>query len=156
MEIVRLPNENEEKFIFRIGQLKDQGLISESWDEIADIINTEFKKDWTQYKKGKTYAKIYSEVRNFYNAGVFNSENTDVQKLQELKESIRKEKAKLQTLNIERNRIDRASARQELYYEYVGSVCDALPLPEFEPLFVRERNVEYLAEISDIHYGTTI
>ena len=43
MEIVRLPNENEEKFIFRIGQLKDQGLISESWDEIADIINTEFK-----------------------------------------------------------------------------------------------------------------
>ena len=98
MEIVRLPNENEEKFIFRIGQLKDQGLISESWDEIADIINTEFKKDWTQYKKGKTYAKIYSEVRNFYNAGVFNSENTDVQKLQELKESIRKEKAKLQKI----------------------------------------------------------
>ena len=96
MEIYRLQNENEEQFIFRIGQLKDQGLINESWDEIANIINTEYKKDWTQYKKGKTYAKIYSEVRNFYNAGVFDSENSDKQRLQELQESIRKEKAKLQ------------------------------------------------------------
>ena len=158
MEISRLPNENEEQFIFRIGQLKDQGLISESWDEIADIINTEFKKDWTQYKKGKTYAKIYSEVRNFYNAGVFDSENTDVQKLQELKESIRKEKAKLQTLNIERNRIDRASARQELYYEQIASACSSLPLPDFKPLkeYVSDNfKKEYLLTIADVHYGAS-
>ena len=109
MEISRLPNENEEQFIFRIGQLKDQGLISESWDEIADIINTEFKKDWTQYKKGKTYAKIYSEVRNFYNAGVFDSENTDVQKLQELKELQKQENNKNIEDNKNLNKMDTAN-----------------------------------------------
>ena len=61
---------------------------------------------------------------------------------------------KLQTLNIERNRLDRQEARQELYYEYVGSVCNSLPVPEFKPLFDDyDRNVEYSAEISDLHFG---
>ena len=46
-------------------------------------------------------------------------------------EKIRKERIKLQTANIERGRVDRSSSRQEMYYEYVGSVCEALPLPSF-------------------------
>ena len=47
---------------------------------------------------------------------------------------MRKERIKLQTANIERTRVDRNVSRQEMYYEYVGSVCTALPLPEFQPL----------------------
>ena len=36
---------------------------------------------------------------------------------------MRKERMKLQTANIERNRVDRNESRQEMYYEYVGNVC---------------------------------
>ena len=72
-------------------------------------------------------------------------------------EEIRKERIKLQTANIERGRIDRSESRQELYYEYVGSACEALPLPDFKPLssVYEESNIEYLLALADIHYGAT-
>ena len=70
-------------------------------------------------------------------------------------EDIRKERIKLQTANIERGRIDRSESRQELYYEYVGSTCEALPIPDFKPLLspYEEASVEYLLTLADIHYG---
>lgn len=74
------------------------------------------------------------------------------QKIQELKE----ERIKLQTVNIERNRVDRTNVRQELFYEYVGSVITTLPLPDFKPIpdFSEELfSEEYLVALSDTHYG---
>lgn len=67
---------------------------------------------------------------------------------------MRKERIKLQTANIERTRVDRNVSRQEMYYEYVGSVCTALPLPEFQPLHDSvENESEYILSIADVHYG---
>lgn len=145
-----LPGENMQSFIFRAGQLKDKGLLSASWNEIAVIINNNFVKNELSYKKGKTYANIYAQVKNFYDAGVFNDCSND-----ELEE-IKKERIKLQTLNIEKSRIDRHKARQELYYEQIGAACSSLPFPDFAPL--KEKNCddfdkEYLLTLADIHYG---
>ena len=67
---------------------------------------------------------------------------------------MRKERIKLQTANVERNRIDRAQSRQEMFYEYVGNVIATLPLPEFEPINYPIPNEEgYIVMLSDIHYG---
>lgn len=68
---------------------------------------------------------------------------------------MRKERMKLQTANIERNRIDRNESRQEMYYEYVGNVCTALPLPKFHTLYYDSdgNEIEYLMPFADIHYG---
>jgi hypothetical protein len=68
---------------------------------------------------------------------------------------MRKERMKLQTANIERNRVDRNESRQEMYYEYVGNVCTALPLPEFQPLYYdsAENELGYIMSLADIHYG---
>lgn len=69
-------------------------------------------------------------------------------------EQIRKEKIKLQTLNTERNRIDRAEARQALYYEQISSNITALPWPEFKPLHVSDdKEINYLLTLADFHYG---
>ena len=71
------------------------------------------------------------------------------------KEELRKERIKIQTANVERNRIDRDISRQELYYEQIGLLCQALPLPDFQPLFIEdvEYKKNYLLCISDLHYG---
>jgi len=53
------------------------------------------------------------------------------------------------------HRIDREEARQALFYETIGSVCEALPLPEFEPLYAPVSDKDYLLCVSDIHYGAT-
>lgn len=63
---------------------------------------------------------------------------------------------KLQTANLERSRLDRNEARQEMYYEQIGSCCQALPIPEFKPLRLSDDNeMVYVVTISDQHYGAT-
>ena len=81
-----------------------------------------------------------------------------VRELEKKIQELRKERIKLQTANVERNRIDRSEARQEMYYEYVGSIAATLPLPDFSPLYDQKSNnhhMEYLCSISDLHYGAT-
>lgn len=69
---------------------------------------------------------------------------------------IRKERIKLQTVNIERGRVDRSESRQEMYYEYVGDVIDTLPLPDFQPIIGEEKHdINYLVGLADVHYGAT-
>lgn len=43
MNLERLKDENEERFLWRIGQAKDNGTLDLSWAEIADVINKEFR-----------------------------------------------------------------------------------------------------------------
>ena len=75
-------------------------------------------------------------------------------KLRIEKDEIRKERIKLQTANIERNRVDRSQSRQEMYYEYVSNTCATLPLPEFRPLLDSEnRDMNYVVGLADIHFG---
>lgn len=74
--------------------------------------------------------------------------------LDEKLSAIRKERIKLQTANVERTRLDRNEARQQYYYEQVGSVATSLPLPEFKTIPLDESDsIEYLVAITDIHYG---
>lgn len=62
---------------------------------------------------------------------------------------------KLQTANIERNRLDRKEVRQEMYYEQIGSACQALPVPEFKMRKFNKANhpISYVVALSDQHYG---
>ena len=64
---------------------------------------------------------------------------------------------KLQTANLERNRLDRNEARQELYYEQIGSLCQRIPVPTPVPCYSpNEKNeISYIVAISDQHYGAT-
>ncbi len=78
-----------------------------------------------------------------------------LEQLNATRDDIRRERIRLQTLNVERNRIDRVTERQRLYYEQVGAVCETLPLPEFQPLYDEDdtSSVEYVLTIADVHYG---
>lgn len=39
MILVKQENENEEQYLWRLGNAKDSGLIDLSWDDIADLMN---------------------------------------------------------------------------------------------------------------------
>lgn len=121
------------------------------WKEIVDkyglTIHYDTLRKASQTIFGGAFVKEYFENKGF----MFNDNTNLDEKLKEL----RKERMKLQTANLERNRLDRNEARQELYYEQIGSVCQALPVPEFNPICVEEHNMTYLVAISDQHYGAT-
>lgn len=119
IDLHRLENENEEQFIWRIGQAKDSGLLDMSWDDISDIINRLFRNDESEYRTEAAYRKCYSQAKRFYEAGVFNKLNEDkyFKELQIQKQELEKERVKIRDERNELKRLLREEARKESYKE---------------------------------------
>lgn len=125
------------------------------WSEIKDKYNVNCNPDTIRKSSTTPFGgKIRSEYERYkaqLNKDVSNDDDIDA-KIQKLRD----ERIKLQTSNIEKNRIDRAVARQELYYEYVGSVIQALTPPQYNLLISNEQHeVNYVVGLADVHYGAT-
>lgn len=121
------------------------------WKEIVDKYNLNVHYDTlrkaSQTIFGGAFVKAYFEDKGF---------ESDTSVIDDKIKELRKERMKLQTANIERSRIDRKEARQEMYYEQIGSTCKALPIPDFKPICSTGANeVSYVVTISDQHYGAT-
>lgn len=102
----------------------------------STIFGGKFRSDYEKYKAEK-------------NKSVGGNDELD-----EKIEMLRKERIKLQTANIERKRIDKSESRQEMYYEYVGRVIEALNPPVFRPIIGNKKSeINYIATIADVHYG---
>ena len=71
LDLKRLENETEAQYLWRIGNAKDKGLIDIGWDEIADIMNREFRADESEYRTEASYRKPYQQAKRFADAGVF-------------------------------------------------------------------------------------
>ena len=128
MEYHRLDNESDKDLINRICSEKDN---IGSWQDVADVLNELLGTCFTESKYRKNF-KLYSE--GFQDSQQLAlSEHTD--KISQQLSDIKKERIKLQTLNVERNRKDRAEARQELYYEQIGSLVNTLPIPELTLIY---------------------
>lgn len=102
----------------------------------STIFGGKFRSDYEKYKAEK-------------NKSVSGNDELD-----EKIEMLRKERIKLQTANIERKRIDKSESRQEMYYEYVGRVIEALDPPVFRPIIGNKKSeINYITTIADVHYG---
>ena len=149
MDYNRNPGESEEEFICRVCALKDK---IGTWKGVADILNEKLGHDYTE----SAYRKKYQSFSNMMSK-CYPNQNMDtklVADIEQTRATLRKERIKLQTLNLERSRLDRAEARQELYYEYIGSVVEALPMPELQPIYDDGyTNMDYVLAIADCHYG---
>lgn len=154
MNYKRLENESDKDLINRICSEKDE---IGSWQTVADIINNILGTNFTESKYRKNF-RLYSEGYN-------DSQNKSIQEhnfeLEKKLNEIKKERIKLQTLNAERNKIDRIEARKELYYEQIGNMITTLEPPVFndwEPNIAQieeDHKEEYLLTIADIHSGAT-
>ena len=152
MDYRRLENESDKDFINRICSDKDK---IGSWQDVANIINAVLGTAFTESKYRKNF-RLYSEGYKDSQMKAIEEHNIELDK--KLKE-IKKERIKLQTLNTERNRLDRAEARQELYYEQIGSRLSTFEPPIFEDWnseiaeIEESADEEYLLTIADIHSG---
>lgn len=102
----------------------------------STIFGGKFRSDYEKYKAEK-------------NKSIDGNDELD-----EKIEILRKERIKLQTANIERKRIDKSESRQEMYYEYVGRVIEALDPPVFRPIIGNKKSeINYVTTVADVHYG---
>lgn len=115
MEFKRLENENEEQYIWRICQAKDNGLLEADWCQIADMINAEFRDDESEFRNESAYRKPYQQAKRFYEAGVFQKyiHSSYIDELRSEKHELRKEKQKLFDERVALNKILRENARTE-------------------------------------------
>ena len=151
----KLPTESEEQYIWRIGHYIGDGLI-DSWKDVADIVNAQLYTDESQWKNSDTYRRQISTAKRYYD-NVFSAMVSDAEydpNIRKQLEELRRERIKIQTLNIERNRIDREQARRELFFEQVHSLAQTIPVPEFNAIQVSDDSEEtYVLCLADIHAG---
>ena len=151
----KLPEETEEQYLWRIGHYIGDGLIN-SWKEVSDIVNSQLCDDEKKWKDCDTFRRQISTAKRYYD-NVFSKMKDDKEydpDIQKQLEALRKERIKIQTLNVERNRIDREEARRELFYEQVHTLAQTIPVPKFNALQIKE-NIEetYVLCLADIHAG---
>jgi hypothetical protein len=149
VELRRLENESDEEVIYRICMAKEQ---IGTWTEVADVLNNILGNEYTESK----YRKQFQAFNKMMNANQDKLLDTDgyIAELENTRKQLHKERIKLQTLNIERNRLDREEARHELFYELVGAVCGTLQPPTFKPFTNGYRkDISYVLTIADVHYG---
>lgn len=164
IDLHKLNNENEENFIWRLGQAKDSGLLDLTWDEIANIINQEFRIDESEYRTEAAYRKVYSQAKRFYEAGVFNhlSEDKYFKELKLQKQELEKEKIKTRDERNELKRIIREEARKESYKEQIlRSIseyqCNPLSYDESKQFIgILKTDNDLIISCTDIHAGIEI
>ena len=153
MNIKRKEGESENQYIWRIGNLIDDGLL-DGWKSIIDVINKELRNDETEYRDESAYRKKYQYAKMFYDE-IFSKYNEDeyMQELEKKRREIQKERQKLNTTKNEYSKDIRKQSRFELFYEQIKDNISELPLPKLLPIESEGSNIEYILTIADIHCG---
>lgn len=160
MEFKREINENEENFLWRLGQAKDNGTADLSWEDIANIMNREFRNDETEYRTEAAYRKPYQQAKRFYESGVFSKyqENDYINELREAKHEIKKEKQKLSDERISLNKILREQGRMESMFDVVKRAIDEYVPARFDyiPSISESSDNDMIIHLTDVHCGVDI
>lgn len=160
MFLKKLENENEEQFLWRIGQAKDNGLVDLDWEEIADIMNRQFRDDESEYRSSSAYRKPYQQAKRFYEANVFSKYEEDayITELREAKQDIRKEKQKLWDERSALNKILREQGRIESMFDIVKRAIEEYKPINFNyvPSTVPDSDNDLIIHLTDVHCGVDI
>lgn len=157
-KLLRKENENEKQYLWRIGQMKDSGIIDLSWDEIADLINQQFHDEFSSYKES-AYRKPYQEAKKFFDAGVFSQGDSKyLEDLRKQKHEVRKEKQKLFDERVALNKALREQARMESMVDVIKYAIDTYKPPRFtyQPNRIEDSDNDLIIHLTDIHCGMQI
>ena len=155
----KLPGENEDQYIWKVGQAKDSGLIDSTWEELTPRLNTELGIDETEWRGSSAFRKAYRWMQRAYD-NVFRQNEFIETRNDELdikRRELEKAKIKLQTEKLEYNRWLREEARDELIAEkIVAAIKDLPPLDVPQRIFPNHNNREGVLLLADTHYGVDL
>ena len=160
----KLPEENEDQYIWKVGQAKDANLIDSTWEELTPRLNTELGIDETEWRGSSAFRKAYRWMQRAYDNVFRQNGFIGVQgdELDVKKRELEKEKIKLRTEKLEYNRWLREEARDELICEKIVEAIKELPslnVPEILPAHIAGRiynDREGFLIFADTHYGVDL
>lgn len=162
LDLQKRENENEEQYIWRLGQAKDKGLIEMDWTELSEIINKECRNDETEYRTEAAYRKPYQQAKKYYEANVFgqydNDEESYLNELRDAKHDIRKEKQKLFDERVALNKTLREQGRRESMFDIVKRAIEEYSYEKFDYVQnnVEDSDNDLIIHLTDVHCGVEI
>lgn len=145
--------------------MKDSGQLDMSWDELAAVINKEFRgDDDSEYRTEAAYRKPYQQTKRYYEAGVFNrfDEEKYFKELQLQKQELQKETVKVRDERNELRRIIREEARKESYKDQILRAisefnCNPLDYDSFKQFTgILKTDNDLIISLTDVHAGIYI
>lgn len=160
----KLPEENEDQYIWKVGQAKDFGLLDSTWEELTPRLNAELGIDETEWRGSSAFRKAYRWMQRAYDNVFRQNGFIGVQgdELDMKKRALEKEKIKIRTEKLEYNRWLREEARDELICERIVEAIRELPpldVPEILPAHIEGRvynDREGCLIFADTHYGVDL
>lgn len=155
----KLPKENEDQYIWKVGQAKDAGLIDSTWEELAPILNTELGIEETEWRGSSAFRKAYRWMQRAYD-NVFRQNGfigTQGDELDVKNMELKKTLVKIQTEKLEYNRWLREEARDELIAERIVAAIRDLPNINIPPrICPAHSDREGVLLLADSHYGVDL
>lgn len=156
-ELFRYPKEQEQAFLWRVGQAKDSGEIDVTWEQIATYMNGEFRDTEEDYRTESAYRKQYATAKNFYESVFVKQLGGDayLEQLREERQELYKVKTQVRDERNELNRKLRGTARLDSTLDALGDTISALGKDKYAPTTFERRDggTDLLCCLSDIHYG---
>ena len=153
-ELKRLTGENDEQYLWRIGNLIESGQ-APHWRDISNIINEEFGLDEDDYRDESAYRKKYQAAKKFYEnvfaemVGENFSEDYEKQR-----QEIYKAKQKLADERCALNRILRDSSRNNENVEILKKTIEENGRTTLPPVKVNKTGSnDIVVCVSDVHLG---
>lgn len=150
-------NETELAYIYRLGGMKDNGIIDMTWGDLADILNKQLRdpdEEWTE----SSYRKKYNLIRDAYEQ-IFSGYQDDsyLHELQIQKQEIQKEKRKLYDERIDLNKRLREEARLETTIDRIDHALSDISTKFFSDNVYALPSVpsanKMIICLSDLHIG---
>lgn len=157
IDIKKLPEETEEQFLWKIGQMIDSGQI-ESWSSINDIINKELGIDEDKWRDESSFRKRYQAAKKFYDGCFSKMESSEYQeKLDALNRELARNTIKFRDQRNAWNRQNYADSRIEETLELLEEKLCEIGKVEFTDCANVEINSDndLICCLSDLHIGQT-
>lgn len=154
----KLPKENEDQYIWKVGQAKDSGLIDSTWEELTPRLNTELGIDETEWRGSSAFRKAYRWMQRAYD-NVFRQNGfigTQGDELDVKMRELEKAKIKLRDERLDYQKTIREEARKESLVDLVRRVFVDTVVPfEYVPNYQYSgtSNDEMVICLSDLHVG---
>lgn len=160
IDLRKQEGENEEQFIWRLGREKDTGKLDLGWEEIADIVNREFREDDSEYRNESAYRKPYQQAKRFYEAGVFKDLTSEkyIELLKVEQQELKKERQKISDERVDFQKSIREEARKESFIELIERVLSQNVKPlDYKPAPTGLNDGDDMVVcLSDLHAGIEV
>lgn len=161
VDLNRKEGETELAYIWRLGGLKNNGIIDMTWEGLTEILNRNLRESEEDWLGSSAYRKKYSLMKQAQEEIFCHGMPEEIAEIREAQHELYKERVKLADERRELNATLRAKAREETFTEHIERILmehEYMPVPPL-PYITKEGingSVDLLISLTDLHAGINI